>query len=197
MTSKAQKKADNWTKIEPPIPAEIEHQRSKERRTLQIDARHRGRVEAIWPGTGRVAFDLSTGYGASDCRDWRLTLESARALSGKPDLELREPERTERGRPKVYGKPKGGVDQLSLLDRVQSAPVEPVQPPAPPVDPDEVRRAAVRKELANMYEVDGPAVDAKDYYFRKNRGLPVDGPDVREKAHAYLLREGAACEVRS
>jgi hypothetical protein len=30
------------------------------------------------------------------------------------------------------------------------------------------------RQLANLYEIDGPAKDAKDYYFRKNRGLPVD-----------------------
>jgi hypothetical protein len=38
----------------------------------------------------------------------------------------------------------------------------------------ELTRGDVVRQLANLYEIDGPAKDAKDYYFRKNRGLPVD-----------------------
>lgn len=227
MTSKAQKKAENWTPINPPIPAEIQHQRSGERRTLDINARHRGRVEAIWPGTGRVVFDLSTGYGASDCRDWRLTLESARALSGKPDLELREPERTERGRPKVYGKPRAGGDQLSLLDRVSAQPVTPEPPahqsastglqPSPPKpgpmrlafgphdyegqgreryhDTPEGQRAGLVAEMTANLNHGTPEPDrafARGWLDEHRRTMRA----VQKQAHAYLLREGAACEVR-
>lgn len=124
------------------MPFEIVHSRSGDRRTLYADAKWRGRIEAEWPGAGVMVFDLRTGYGASDTRDWRMTEESARALTGNPEHAFKTPEKTNTGKPKVYGKPRQPSGQLSLLGRMV---VEPAAPPSASVTPEAFRQKAHAK----------------------------------------------------
>lgn len=142
MTTKAAKEEQNYKVIDPPVLGEIEHTRSRQRHTLTFDARHRGQAHAIWTGTGKVMFDLKTGYGASECRDWRLTQETARELTGNAEHTFSEPPRTDGGRPKVYRAARTPTKQLSLLDgtgqvreEVKALAVPPPPPPSQPQPP--------------------------------------------------------------
>lgn len=107
-------KNQNWTQLDPSVPVKVVHQRSRQERIFQVDATWGNKLEGRWGMAGVVVFDLLTGYGAGECREWRLTLESARHFAGEGH-QFKEPARTVDGHALVRAKVRQPGPQLDLL----------------------------------------------------------------------------------
>ena len=215
-------KQQKHVKLDPPIVIEVEHIRSRAKRTLSVTVRWGNKIEGNWGnGAGIVVFDLRTGYGANEARDWRMTLESARNLMGDVSHLFSAPKHDKSGHVKVYAKSRQPDEQMSLLDYVAPSvgpanKISPLRPAFGPHDYEgqgreryhdtpEHQRAELVGRMTAQLAAGTPEPDRAfargwlDEHWRATRTAekPSDAnKELHQKAHAHLMREGACCDVK-